>query len=238
MENKNLNPSDAQGADEIIDLENYAQSGKKPPIGKKYRVKVDNEYFIFDHHLVTGKEILEKVGKIPVECHSLYQKFKHGDFEKIGLQDKVDLLKPGIEHFVVKPPEVFYYTIDKEPETTDLHSLTPNQILEFAGLTPVSDYFIIQIHSDNTQESFKDQPNEPIKMKCPGLKFVSVSRRNTSVVKLLLWPKVILSWSSRLLDMNPKSPMPSRLYLNMRSQLDQILGNEYSWVLKFRMISQ
>jgi hypothetical protein len=181
MENKNLNPSDAQGADEIIDIEIFTQSGKTPPMGKRYRVKIDHEYFVFDHHIVTGKEILEKVGKIPVECHSLYQKFKHGDFEKVGMHDKVDLLKHGIEHFVVKPPDVFYYTIDKEPETTDLHSLTPNQILEFAGLTPVSDYYIIQIHSDNTQESFKDRPNELIKMNCPGLKFVSVFRGETPV---------------------------------------------------------
>jgi hypothetical protein len=181
MEKKNLNPSAAQGADEIIDLESYAKSGKQPPIGKKYRVKIDNDYFVFDHHIVTGKEILEKAGKIPVECHSLYQKFKHGDFDKVGMTDKVDLLKPGIEHFVVKPAEVFYYTIDKEPETTDLHSLTPNQILEFAGITPVSDYYIVQINPDNTQVSFKDKPTEPIQMKCPGLKFVSVFRGETPV---------------------------------------------------------
>lgn len=181
MENENLNSPDAQGAEEVIDLESYTQKGKKPPIGKKYRVKIDNDFFVFIHHIVTGKELLVTAGKIPVECHSLYQKFKHGDFEKIGLSDNVDLLKPGIEHFVVKPPEVFYYTVDNEPETTDLHSLTSNQILELAGITPVSDYYIIEIHSDNTQESFKDKPNEPIMMKCPGLKFVSVFRGETPV---------------------------------------------------------
>ena len=105
----------------------------------------------------------------------------HGcDFEKIGLDEEVDLSKPGIEKFTVKPPEVFYYTVDGESETTDKHSLTPNEILQLAGLNP-NDYYLIQINPDNTQISYKDNPNTHIQMKCPGLKFISAFRSGTQV---------------------------------------------------------
>lgn len=173
--------SKAPGAEEVIDLEDYTKSGKKPPLGKKYRVKVENEFFIFDHQFVTGKEILEKAGKIPVECHTLYQKFKDCDFEKISLDEKIDLAKPGIEHFIVKPPEVFNYTVDGEPETTDKKELTPNQILELAGITPVADYYLVQITADGGQISYKDHPDAPIAMRCPAMKFVSAFRGETPV---------------------------------------------------------
>ena len=166
---------------EIIDLELYTMSDKKPPLGKRYKVKIDNEFFIFENHIVTGKEILEKALKTPVECHTLYQKLKHNDFEKVDLNEKVDLTKPGIEHFVVKAPEVFFYTIDDEPETTDQKELTPNQILELAGIKPVSDYYLVQINQDGSQTPLKDVPTFPIIMRCPVMKFVSVFRGETPV---------------------------------------------------------
>jgi hypothetical protein len=173
--------SDAQGAKEIIDVAAYTINGQKPPAGQKYKVKIDDESFVFDHQLVTGKEILEKAGKTPVVCFTLYQKLKHSDFEKIDLIETIDLAKPGIEHFTVKPPEVFYYTVDEEPETTDQKELTPNQILELAGIKPVSDYYLVQINPDGTQTPYKDTPTNPITMRCPAMKFVSIFRGETPV---------------------------------------------------------
>lgn len=149
---------------------------------KKYKVKIDDKLYVFNKKIVTGKEILEKAGMTLVECFTLYQKFKHHDFEKIGLTEKVDLSKPGIERFAVKPPEIFNYFVDDEPETIDKEELTPNQILELAGITPVCDYYLVQIMPDGTQVSYKDAPDIPIKMEChPAMKFVSVFRGETPV---------------------------------------------------------
>ena len=170
-----------QGIDlEIIDLEAYTKADKRPPTGKKYKVKIGDDYFVFDHHLVKGKELLGKAGKIPVECHTLYQKLKGCDFEKVSENENVDLSKPGIEHFVVKPPEVFHYLVDDEPETTDEKFLTANQILENAGLKPL-DYYLVQVFADGSQKSYKDIPDQRIEMKCPGEKFISVFRGETPV---------------------------------------------------------
>lgn len=152
------------------------------PKNHKYKVKIDNGIFVFQHKIVKGKEILEKAGKIPIECFTLYQKFRNHDFEKIDFDEEVDLSKPGIERFSVKPPEVFNYFVDDEPETTDQEKLTPNQILELAGITPVSDYYLVQIKPDGTQVSYKDNPNTLIQIQChPAMKFVSVFRGETPV---------------------------------------------------------
>lgn len=182
MHNKSQKPiSKAPGAKDVIDLEDYTKLNKKPPKGKLYKVKIQDDKYTFDKDCVLGRELLEKSGNTPVECFSLYQKFKGCDFEKIGLDEKVDLSKPGIEKFTVKSPEVFHYTVDGEPEITDQDRLTPNQILELAGVTPVSDYYLVQVLTDQSQISYKDKLDNLIQMECPGLKFISVYQSTTEV---------------------------------------------------------
>ncbi|MEP7376824.1 MAG: multiubiquitin domain-containing protein [Chitinophagaceae bacterium] len=166
---------------EIVDLEQFTKEGKVPPSDKHYKVKVGEKVVIFDKQIVTGREILEKAGYKHPECHWLYQKLKGCDFEKIDLEEKVDLAKGGIEHFIVKATEVFHYFVDGEPETTDQKEMTPNQILGDAGLNPVKDYYLVRVNPDGSQNSFKDSPNTPIKMVCPAAKFVSAFRGETPV---------------------------------------------------------
>lgn len=168
--------------DDIIDVEAFTKDGKKPPVGKKYKVKIGGHSYIFDHQVVTGRELLEKTGITPIECFWLYKKLNDCDFEKIDLTEKVDLAKGGIEHFVVRLTEVFNYFVDNEPETTDQKELTPNQMLEAVGLTPVNDYYLVRINpADGSQTSLKDSPNTPLKMVCPAVKFISAFRGETNV---------------------------------------------------------
>lgn len=167
-------------SEELIDIEQYSIDGKVPPHGKRYRVKVDHEKIIFDKDKVTGRELLEAACKTPVECYSLYQKFRGCDFEKIDLNEIVDLRKLGLEHFVTKPPEVFYYDLDDEPETTDLKEMTPDQILKAGGVDPKTHY-LVQVNADGSQTSYKDKGDQPIKMKCPRMKFISVLNGPTPV---------------------------------------------------------
>jgi len=123
---------------------------------------------------------LEAAGKTPIECFSLYQKLKGCDFEKIDLTEVVDLTRPGLEHFVTKPPEVFYYDLDDEPETTELKEMSPNQILQAGGVNP-KDHYLVQVNVDGSQISYKDKGDIPIKMKCPRVKFISVLNGPTPV---------------------------------------------------------
>lgn len=181
MENLKETTAGLDAQDDVIDVAAYTKEGKKPPAGKKYKVLVGHHHLVFDQQYVTGKDILQKAGITPLECHWLYQKLHGCDFEKIDLNEKVDLAKPGIEHFVVKPTEVFHYFVDGEPETTDQKEMTPNQILEAAGLTPVKDYYLVRINADGSQTKFKDSPDTPLKMVCPAVKFVSAFRGEVTV---------------------------------------------------------
>lgn len=166
---------------EVIDIESFTKDGKIPDEGKWYRVKVGTEYYIFLKQHVSGKEILEKAGLADSECSWLYQKFQGCEFERIDLTQKVNLAQPGIEHFMVKPAEVFHYFVDNEPETTEFKELTPNQILAAAGITPVKDYYLVRINSDGSQTSFANSADKVIKMVCPAVKFISVFRGETPV---------------------------------------------------------
>ena len=58
MEKETENLGGKEPHDEIIDVEAYTKEGKKPPVGKKYKVKIDGHHYTFDHHLVSGKELL------------------------------------------------------------------------------------------------------------------------------------------------------------------------------------
>lgn len=166
---------------EVIDIEKCTQEGKRPDEGKWYRVRIEDTYYIFLKQHVTATELMKKACIDEVTCFWLYRKLKGCDFERIDLSERVNLAEPGIEHFIIKPTEVFHYFLDGEPETTDQKQLTPNQILTLGGVIPVKDYYLVRINADGTQEKFDHTPNIPIKMVCPSVKFVSVFRGETPV---------------------------------------------------------
>lgn len=85
--------------EEVIDIEEYAKAGKNVPKDKKYKILVDKESYVFEESVVTGREILQKAGKVPPEQFILTQKLKGGKRERIELDQVVDLTQPGIERF-------------------------------------------------------------------------------------------------------------------------------------------
>ncbi len=158
---------------EVIDLQEYAKTDRKVPVGKQYQTLVDQVLVVFNKEKVTGREVLIKAGKKPPECFSLYIKRKGCEPDRISLDELVDLTSPGVEIFFTKPPEIFYYDMDNEPETTDLKEMTPVEIMKAAGVDP-SKHYLIQVLEDGKQIKYKDNPQEPIKMRCPRMKFFSV----------------------------------------------------------------
>jgi hypothetical protein len=82
---------------EIIDIEWCFKNGHTPPHGRKYRYRVDHEYRVTHHHEISGRKILESVGKDPKE-YILREKI-HGSYITIEPDQIVDLSKHGIEKF-------------------------------------------------------------------------------------------------------------------------------------------
>jgi hypothetical protein len=91
---------------EFIDIEEFSKSnGGKPPKAKKYRIRVDKEYFTVHVPEMTGRQILELAKKTPVDRWLLNQKLRHGQIKAIGLDEVVDFTAHGVERFMTLPKD-------------------------------------------------------------------------------------------------------------------------------------
>ncbi len=68
-----------------------------------YKVQIDKDIFETPVSQVTGRELLDLAGKKPAEGYAIYLKVKGGQPQRIKLDQKVDLRKPGVERFVTLP---------------------------------------------------------------------------------------------------------------------------------------
>jgi len=101
--NSNGGRGDEQMLDAVIDLEEYAQRGEKPPLAKGYRIKVNGDQFVIENPEPTGREILTLAGLLPPENYTLRVKAAGQKPQKVGLDEKVDLRRPGVEKFKALP---------------------------------------------------------------------------------------------------------------------------------------
>lgn len=89
--------------DEIIDLEEYAKLGKRPPLSKGYRILVNGDAFVVHEPKPTGRAILTLAGLLPAENYTLRIKLAGEKPQKVALDEHVDLRRPGVEKFKALP---------------------------------------------------------------------------------------------------------------------------------------
>ena len=89
--------------DEVVDLEEYAKLGKPPPLAKGYRFKVNADSYVVRDPTPTGLEVLTLAGLLPAKDHTLRVKFAGERPRKVGLDEKIDLRRPGVEKFKALP---------------------------------------------------------------------------------------------------------------------------------------
>ncbi|HLA95088.1 MAG TPA: multiubiquitin domain-containing protein [Pyrinomonadaceae bacterium] len=82
----------------VVDVEEFAKTGKPVPRGKKYRIRIDKERFTVDSSTIKGSELLHLVGKAP-DKYNLYQHIRGERPKLIAADHKVDLTGPGVERF-------------------------------------------------------------------------------------------------------------------------------------------
>jgi hypothetical protein len=85
--------------EDIIDLEEYAKAGRKPPRAKSYRLKVNDHPFVWHEPTITGRQVLELAKLLPPEDWRLRLKIAGGKPEPIALDTIVDLRRHGVEKF-------------------------------------------------------------------------------------------------------------------------------------------
>ena len=88
-----------------IELEQWSarHPDQPPPHCRRYRIRVDRKRYVVQTPEITGRELLELAEKEPAECFALYQQFRAGHRKRIGLDERVDLRRPGIERFKTLP---------------------------------------------------------------------------------------------------------------------------------------
>ena len=72
---------------------------EKKPHEKGYKFMVRNRQFETANRFITGREVLETAGLLPVTQYKLDLKEKGNRYREIGLDEKVDLSNTGIEKF-------------------------------------------------------------------------------------------------------------------------------------------
>lgn len=89
--------------DETIDLEEYAKLGKRPPLARGYRIRVNGELFVVQDPNPTGRAVLNLAGLLPAQDYTLRVKLAGERPRKVGLDERVDLRHPGVEKFKALP---------------------------------------------------------------------------------------------------------------------------------------
>ena len=89
---------------DVIDVEEHFKAGKPLPPAKRYRIKIDKEYYIVDSQEMTGRQLLTLAGKIPVESFIVQQK-KGKQVTRIELDERVNFVERGIERFMTLAKE-------------------------------------------------------------------------------------------------------------------------------------
>jgi len=103
LEDRSADPGVEEVLDEIVDLEENAKLGKRPPLSKGYRIRVNGEAFVVHEPTPTGRAILTLAGLLPAENYTLREKLAGQKPQKVGLDQKVDLRRPGVEKFKALP---------------------------------------------------------------------------------------------------------------------------------------
>ena len=89
--------------DDVVDLEQYAREGHRPPCALRYRIRIDRQYYVVAAPSLTGRELLQLAGKTPPEQYMLSQKLHGGQTKRIALDARVDFTTPGVERFMTLP---------------------------------------------------------------------------------------------------------------------------------------
>lgn len=90
-------------SEEIVDLEEYAREGRQPPRCSGYRVRINGDLYVFVDPEPTGREVLSKAGLVPPEDYTLRVKLAGQKPQKVELDEKVSLRRPGVEKFKALP---------------------------------------------------------------------------------------------------------------------------------------
>lgn len=103
LREKNDRAGEEEVLEDIVDLEEYARLGKRPPLSRGYRIRINGEPYVVHEAEVTGREVLTLAGLLPAENYTLRVKIVGEKPRKVELDEKVNLRHHGVEKFKALP---------------------------------------------------------------------------------------------------------------------------------------
>jgi hypothetical protein len=131
---------------------------------KQFEIKVNGRNYDWPNSLINGNQVLMVVGLQPAADYEILIKLTNKELEPVGLDESIDLTKPGIEAFLVKYYHEFTILIDDEQYKTHEVFMTPRQILETLVKVDPNKFYLKQIlgHKEIT---YKNDMDHEIAMK-------------------------------------------------------------------------
>ena len=125
---------------DLEELEICADEGRSPKRGEPIIIRVDDDKIVIDKTVTTGREILEKAKREPVDEFLLFQLLKDGMLEEIRLDETVDLSRLGlVRFFSFKSDRSFRFELDGRRYEWGSAYITGNTLKKLAGVD-VSQY--------------------------------------------------------------------------------------------------
>jgi hypothetical protein len=113
--------------------EHSSEHGEHP----LYKLTINEKHYTTDDPVLTGRQLLEKAGKTPIEEHLVYWLGPNNILEDIGLEETIDLRKPGTENFLTfKSDRSFRFDIDGKREDWGAPLISEGNLLKLASVGP------------------------------------------------------------------------------------------------------
>lgn len=137
-------------------------------MSQEYRLNDKN--FESQDSKITGMQILQRAGLVPVEDYELLIKVNENGFEPIQLSEIIDLRAPGLEGFYSRPYDKLIIYVDDAAVQVSESFMTPNKILAAAGKV-VKDFYLVQREGE-IEIGYKNDREHKVAIK-NGARFVS-----------------------------------------------------------------
>lgn len=115
-----MSTHEANAGGAVVEIEEYAKRGEKPPKAASYLIRIDKEKKVVTVPTMTGREILGLVGKTP-EGYRLYEHLRGKQSRPVEATTTVDFTEEGVERFSTMPRDP---TEGREAVSHDTPALT------------------------------------------------------------------------------------------------------------------
>jgi hypothetical protein len=124
---------------------------------RRFKITVDGQHFEIKDPILTGRQILAMVNKVPIEEHLLYLLGPANQLEDIDLEEAVDLRGLGKEVFITfRSDRSYRFELDGSRQDWGAPKVTETKLRDLAGIADKPQFFIWQERRDE-----KDMRLEP-----------------------------------------------------------------------------